>query len=329
MRLSRLAALFCAVIVTASAAAQTPLRVILFPGGATVPMWVAQEKGFFTREGLAVKVTLTPSSVFLAEALMKGDQDVALATFDNVVGYQEGQGEVQLPSPPDFFAFMSVMHGTVHLMASPDITTIADLKGKTLGVDAVATGYSLAMMKLLQKGGLEPGDYKLDPIGNTGQRQKLLLANKTVATILTTPLDLLPRSKGYRELANFSEAVGPYQAIAGLTRRSWAESHRDTLLKFIRASVSALDWLMDPANKAELVAIYRKNLPDVPEPAAVSAVTAMTGDVDGFTRGGRFDMAGVQNVLQIRSEFGKPQKTLSDPTRYIDESYLRAATGAR
>ncbi|HZP86569.1 MAG TPA: ABC transporter substrate-binding protein, partial [Burkholderiales bacterium] len=201
------------------------MRVILFPGGATVPMWVAQEKGLFDKQGLAIELALTPSSVFLAESLMKGDQDVALATFDNVVGYQEGQGEVQLPQQPDFTAFMSIMHGTVRLVAHPEIRTIADLRGRTLGVDAAATGYSMALMKLLEAGGLEPGDYRLESIGNTGQRQKLLLENRTVATILTTPLDLLPRSKGYRVLADFGEVIGPYQAIAGFTRRSWAQAH--------------------------------------------------------------------------------------------------------
>lgn len=314
------------VLMLASAvSAQTPLRLILFPGGATVPMWVAQDKGFFDSEGLAVKLTLTPSSVFLAESLIKGDQDLALATFDNVVGYVEGQGEVELKDKPDFVAFMSIMHGTVRLVANPEIRTIADLKGKSLGVDAVATGYSMAMMKLLEAGGLAPGDYKLEPIGNTGQRQKLLLENKTVATILTTPLDLLPRSKGYRVLADFGEVVGPYQAIAGFTRKSWADTHRSELLRFIRASVAALDWIMDPANRNELVAIYRKHQPDIPEQAAVAAVEAMTSERDGFTRGGRFDMPGVMTVLRIRSEFARPQKKLDDPSRYIDESYLKSA----
>jgi len=326
MRWSLPLAFACAMLTFASTASgETTLSVILFPGGATVPMWVAQDKGLFARENLAVKLTLTPSSVFLAESLVKGEQDVALATFDNVVGYVEGQGEVQLPEAQDFFAFMSVMHGTVYLVANPEIKTIADLKGKSLGVDAVATGYSMAMVKLLEVGGLKPGDYKLEPIGNTGQRQKLLLENKTVATILTTPLDLLPRSKGYRVLASFGDMVGPYQAIAGFTRKSWAQTHRDEVLRFVRASVSALDWIMDPANKAELIAIYRKHQPDMPEQAAAAAVEAMTSERDGFTRGGRFDMPGVMNVLKVRSEFARPQKTLDDPSRYIDPSYLQAA----
>src|SRR5205085_213993 len=134
----------------------------------------------------------------------------------------------------------------------------------------------------------------------------------------------------YRVLASFGDVVGPYQAIAGLTRRSWAQAHGDELVRFIRASAAAIDWLMDPANKAELTAIYRKHLPDVSEGAAAAAVAAMTTERDGFTRGGRFDMPGVMNVLAIRSQFATPAKKLDDPSRYIDERYLQqAASPAR
>ncbi|HZQ62129.1 MAG TPA: ABC transporter substrate-binding protein, partial [Casimicrobiaceae bacterium] len=89
--------------------------------------------------------------------------------------------------------------------------------------------------------------------------------------------------------------------------------------------VAALDWIMDPAHRTELVSLYRKHQPDLAEPAAIAAVEAMTSERDGFTRGGRFDMAGVMNVLAIRSEFARPRKALDDPSRYIDESYLRCA----
>ncbi len=303
--------------------AKARLRVILFPGGAQVPMWVAEDRGLFARHALSVELTPTPSSVFLAEAMARGEYDIALATFDNVVGYVEGQGEVALPEPPDFAAFLSIMHGTVHLMAQPAFGSITDLKGKALGVDAVATGYSLALMQLLEAGGLAPGDYTLEPIGNTAERQKLLLENRTPATILTTPLHLLPMSRGYRELADFGAMVGPYQAIAAFARRAWMREHAAALSSFIAATTAALDWLMDPAWRADAVALYRRHLPHLPEAAATAALAAMTADEDGFSRGGRFDHAGIANVLAIRSRFGRPARTLADPTRYVDESWLR------
>ncbi len=325
MAIQKIVAFVAACAIGAFVHAQTPVRVITFPGGANLPLWVAQEKGYFAREGVAVKITPTPNSVVLVQSLMAGEQDIALSTFDNIVGYQEGQGEVALTETPDFMAFMAFSRGTVRLVANPDIKDIADLKGKTLGVDAVATGYSLVLMKLLALNGLQEGDYKLESIGGTAVRARALMDNKTPATILTTPLELLPESRGFKRLANVLDVLGPFQTIVGMARRSWASSHRDAVVGFTRANVAALDWLFQPENRAEAAAIYRQYLPDAPEQAAANAVIALTGPREGFVRDGALDAQGMQTVLKIRSEFGRPQKTLTDPMRYVDDSFWRAA----
>src|SRR5260370_20825979 len=150
--------------------AQTPLRVISFPGGANLPLWVAEDTGLFARRQLAVKLSPTPNSVVLVESLARDEQDIAMAAFDNVVAYQEGQGELQLSITPDFFAFMGFSQGTVRLVVSPEIKGYDDLRGKTLAVDAVATGYSLGLQKILQLGGLKKGDYALESVGATATR---------------------------------------------------------------------------------------------------------------------------------------------------------------
>src|SRR3979490_3173000 len=170
--------------------AQTPWRVISFPGGANLPLWVAEDKGLFAREHLAAQVRPTPNSVELVHSLMENEEDIAMAAFDNVVAYQEGQGEINLSATPDFFAFMGFSRGTVRLVVSPDIKSYDDLRGKTLGVDAVATGYSLVLPKLLQLGGLKEGDYRLESVGATGARAQALMENKFSGTILTTPLEI-------------------------------------------------------------------------------------------------------------------------------------------
>ncbi len=307
--------------------AQTPLRVISFPGGANLPLWVAEDKGLFAREKLAVKVSPTPNSVELIQSLIKNEEDVATAAFDNVVAYQEGQGEVKLSTAPDLFAFMGFSRGTVRLVVSPDVKDYDDLRGKTLAVDAIATGYSLVLQKLLQLGGLEDGDYRLEPVGSTATRAQALMENKFSGTILTTPLEIAPESRGYRRLANAVDVLGPYQTIVGITRRSWARANRDALVSFIRASTEAIDWLFDPKNRTEAVAIYRTHLPNVPEDAARRHVDALLGECEGFTRGGALDPQGMMTVLRIRSELGRPRKTLTDPARYLDERYQRAANG--
>ena len=305
--------------------AQTPLRVISFPGGANLPLWVAEDTGLFARQQLAVKVSPTPNSVVLIQSLAGDEEDIAMAAFDNVVAYQEGQGELQLSVTPDFFAFMGFSQGTVRLVVGPDINGYDDLRGKTLGVDAVATGYSLVLQKMLQLGGLKESDYRLEPAGATATRAQALMENKFAGTILTTPLEIAPESRGYRRLANAADVLGPYQTIVGMARRSWAKNNRDALVRFIRASTDAIDWLFDPKNRADAVRIYRKHLPNVPEDAARLHVNALLGEREGLTPGGTLDLKGMMTVLKIRSEFGLPRKRLTDPARYIDERYLKAA----
>ena len=307
--------------------AQTPLRVIGFPGGANLPLWVAEDTGLFARRQLAVKVSPTPNSVVLVQSLAGNEEDIAMAAFDNVVAYQEGQGELQLPIAPDFFAFMGLSRGTVRLVVSPDVRGYDDLRGKTLAVDAVATGYSLVLQRMLELGGLKEGDYRLESAGGTAMRAQALMENKFAGTILTTPLEIAPESRGYRRLANAVDVLGPYQTIVGMARRSWAKDNGDALVRFIRALNDAIDWLFDPKNRAEAVRIYRKHLPTMPEDAALLHVNALLGEREGFTRGGTLDLEGMMTVLKIRSEFGLPRKILTDPARYIDERYLKAATG--
>jgi ABC-type nitrate/sulfonate/bicarbonate transport system substrate-binding protein len=154
-----------------------------------------------------------------------------------------------------------------------------------------------------------------------------LMENRFSGTILTTPLEIAPESRGYRRLANAVDVLGPYQTIVGIARRSWAMGNRDALVHFIRASTEAIDWLFDPKNRAEAVEIYRKHLPNVPQDAARLHVDALLGEREGFTRGGALDWQGMMTVLRIRSELGLPRKTLNDPARYIDESYRRSARG--
>ena len=327
MRFRHLALALVASLLATAAAAQAPLRVILFPGAQNLPMWAAEKGGFFRDEGLAVAITPTPNSVFLVKSLLEGDQDIALAAFDNVVAYQEGQGEVPLDPAPDLFAFAGITHGTVRLVAHPSIERIADLKGKVLGVDAVNTGYSLALRKILRDvGGLGDADYTLQPIGGTGLRARALMENKAVATMLTTPFDLVAEARGYRRLANLID-VGPYQSTVAFTRRSWASTHRDTVVRFARATAKSMDWLFDPAHHAQAIALYREHVKDSTDAEAAAAIESLVQEKEGFARGARLDPAGMANVLKIRSEFAqpRPERALTDVSRYVDESILREA----
>ncbi|HEY2187200.1 MAG TPA: ABC transporter substrate-binding protein, partial [Caldimonas sp.] len=120
MRLLRLLIVFAiactaAGVVHAQAAAapesRTALRVIAFAGGWNLPLWAAQRQGFFEKQGIAIELAYTPSSGALINGLMAGRYDIALAAIDNLVAYQEGQGDGPPLHDPDLVAVMGVDNG--------------------------------------------------------------------------------------------------------------------------------------------------------------------------------------------------------------------------
>ena len=121
------------------------LTVNVFPGGFNWGLYVGRDKGFFADHGIAVEVQGTPNSVTQMTDFSQGKFDIAMTAVDNVVAYVEGQGEAPIGPQPEFFAFMGSDTGFLSLVTAPDVKAIADLKGRTLSVDALTTGYACAV----------------------------------------------------------------------------------------------------------------------------------------------------------------------------------------
>ena len=93
-------------------------------------------------------LTPTPNSAFQLAGLIEGKFDIAHTAIDNVVAYTEGQGEAAVFVKPDLVAFMGGDNGFLALVTQPEIKGYGDLKGKTLSVDAMTTGYCPATTHL-------------------------------------------------------------------------------------------------------------------------------------------------------------------------------------
>jgi ABC-type nitrate/sulfonate/bicarbonate transport system substrate-binding protein len=310
----------------APAAAPTPLLVIAFDGGWNLPVWAAQRQGFFEANGVSVQLSYTPTSVYLITSLLEGKFDVALALMDNYVAYQEGQGEAKIPDNPDLFAFMGGDGGFASIVASPSVKSFADLKGKTVSVDAMTTGFAFLTREMLARNGIAETDVTFVRAGGTPNRYRELLAGKQDATMLRTPFELSAKGRGLNVLA-YGESLGAYQGSAGAARRSWAASHEKELIGFIRGYRAGLDWIYDRANRDIVEAILVANQRDMTPALAKQAYDLLLADKGGLTRDASLDMNGIRTVLELRSKYGTPKKTLTDPMKYVDLSYYEKALG--
>jgi ABC-type nitrate/sulfonate/bicarbonate transport system substrate-binding protein len=308
--------------------APTPLRVITFDGGWNLPLWAAQRQGFFEANGVAVQLSYTPNSAALVTGLLDGRYEIALATIDNFIAYQEGQGEAKIPDNPDLFAFLGGDSGFLSIMASPAVKSFADLKGKTLSVDAMTNGLAFVLRELVARNGLAATDVTFVRAGGTSNRYRELLAGRHDATLLRTPFELLARQRGFNRLAG-AEALGAYEGTVGAARRSWAQTHEAALIGFLRGYKAGVDWLYDRANRDVVEALLVANIRDMTPALAKQSYDLLLAEQGGLARDLAIDMQGVRTVLALRSKYGTPQKTLADPAKYVDLTYHEKAFGKR
>lgn len=299
-----------------------------FGGSSNWPIFVAQDKGLFEKNGLEVDYSRARSSATQMVDLIEGKTDIAMTSIDNIIAYQEGQGEKPTKVKPDLVAFLGVNHGAsrFNLIVAPEIKTFADLKGKALAVDAITTGYAFVLQEMLLRNGLKPGDYKLVSAGGSGERWHAVKNKEAAGALLNDPYDSEAQAAGFKLLANSGKYIGPYQGSAGGTRRDWAAKNEETLVKYIRAYVAAVDWLYDPKNKEEAKAILKKRQERMtPEDLEESYKETVDPEHGVLNKKAAMDMEGMGTVLKLRSQFAQPKKDLKDPKKYYDAKYYDKA----
>ena len=290
----------------------TSLKAIVFPGGFNLPAWAAERQGFFEANGVRVSFTPTPSSTFQMQGLAEGRFDIAMTAFDNVVAYQEGQGEAQIPAEPDMFAFMGSDNGFLSVMGGKGVQRFADLKGRKVSVDALTTGFAFVLRELLAKNGIAESEVTFERAGGLIERFPGLLNGTHAATVVLTPFDLIAQAKGHVQLARAGEQLGAYLGVVGAARRSWAREHADALAGFIRAYRQGVDFLYENRDIAE--ALLVANMRSMTPALARQSLGVLLNEKSGFFKDVRLDPQGMRTVLALRSKFAG--KTLTDTGKY-------------
>src|SRR4051812_36540812 len=182
-------------VLAGPAAAQTPLKVKMFPGAQALPALSAATQGLFQRQGLKVDVLFTVNSDEQRAGLAKGEFDIAQAAVDNAVAMVElAKEDVVIVSGGD-----SSMN---EFIVQPDVRAFADLKGHTLLVDAPNTAYALQLKKILLNHGLRDGaDYKILSVGGTSLRLRGMKENKDYkGAMLNLPFSLDAKAAGMKSM---------------------------------------------------------------------------------------------------------------------------------
>jgi NitT/TauT family transport system substrate-binding protein len=167
------------------------------------PIWVAGDAQLYRKNGLDAEV-LYLESALVRTALIAGDIAMGGMSATTMAAPRlQGADGVLIAS------FLNTLQ--YRLVVRPEIKSVADLKGKRVGVAGFGLGAHRGAQIILAKLGLNPDtDVIMLQIGGEPTRVAALVAGSIDATVLNPPAHNRAVEAGMRILANMEEMGFPY-----------------------------------------------------------------------------------------------------------------------
>jgi ABC-type nitrate/sulfonate/bicarbonate transport system substrate-binding protein len=281
------------------------------------PLFVGEAKGVFEAEGITLDVTVFRLSSDAARALSSDSVDLSNVAADS--------GILAVENGADTISIAGVMNKPLYnFMVSPDVRTVADLRGKTLGASDLKDGSTILLQRVLEKQGLRPSDYDMVQAGGTPDRFAALKTGAIAGTMISQPNDFLAMADGYPSLLLVSDVIPDYQFSTIAVRRSWAQRNEDVLLRFLRAYARACEWMYEPGNKAEAIRVLVNKL-NINEDIARKTYELYVEYAQGLPKAGELNLDGMRGLMDIMTEMGNLPRPTPPLEKYADPTYLERA----
>jgi len=214
------------------------------------PFWVMNDAGFYKEEGLDVDTIYIASSPIAAKATLAGETVIS-AQNSQVIADSGLQGAdlVAIGATVNIVPF--------YVMAAPEIRTIADLKGKTVGVSRFGAATDFGMRMFLAKYGLAAHrDVAFIQIGGMPEIATALSKKIIAAAPMSYPMVYVAEQGGAKILANLAKDEIPFVHLTLTTTKRFLKDKRPQVKAFLRAYGKAVHFLF--TRKAESLAIFAK-----------------------------------------------------------------------
>jgi NitT/TauT family transport system substrate-binding protein len=209
-----------------------------------LPAAVAAKKGYFRDEGLETEIIRVSAPVAMA-ALVNGDLDYTMIFGSSVRAALRGLPVKVLASFIDALAFA--------LISQPGIKSVAELRGKTLGVSTFGSTSDVAARIMLRHHGVDP-EKEMKIIG-VGRDSALLVALKERlidVAIASPPADAEGKKMGFNILARAHD-VFRYPAIGLAATDKKIKERADEAKRTVKALIRANRYMRE--NRAGTIAV--------------------------------------------------------------------------
>lgn len=198
-----------------------------------LPMWYADSKGIFTKNGLNVDLRFTASSTGVA-ALLAGEVQVFQGGGSEMLSANVEGGDIVVvgnlvPIYPYVF------------MVAKDINSLADLKGKKVGVSSAGSTSDIATRVGLAQKGLDPDkDVVIVPVGSSQNRTAALLNGSIQGGLDQPPGSIALEAAGLHVLFDMASQKLPVVNNGLGFKKTFIASNRDVVQRYVDSLVQAI-----------------------------------------------------------------------------------------
>ena len=284
---------------------------VVYPAvtGVMIALWTAAEVKAFQRYGLDVSLLYIPSAPQVVRVMLAGDAQITVTGGAAVVS-------ANLSGADLVFIGGIVNVPAFYVMAAPEIKSIEELRGATVGVTRFGSSSDFAMRYVLQKHGLRPEkDVTLLQLGGMLELATALSKRLVAAATLSSPADLRARKSGAQQLINMATTGVSFPQSAIVTTRSYIQAHQDEVLNFLRAYAEGMQRMTaDKAMAKKVIQKYsRETDPDV---------------LESTYRYGLDYIAPVpyparEGIVEILKQSNHPKAKSANPDDFIDMSLVK------
>lgn len=200
--------------------------------GNTAPLWVAKDEGFFEKYGNPTQLIFIPGATVSISALLNNDAHMAQMSPTLAISSNAKGSDLVI-----LMSFNQILDNAI--FGRKGISTIKQIK--SLAIGRFGSSSDFIGRYLLQKEGLKPEtDVAMLQLGTQTARLLAVEAGRADAAIVTPPMTLIARKKGFPLLVNGYQLNIPYTSAIVSARRSFIQKDRPVVLNLMRALVESI-----------------------------------------------------------------------------------------
>ena len=276
------------------------------------PLNIGLEKGIYAKHGLDVQMSVMEGSAKLHQAMLAGAIDIGLGAGTDIAFLVKG-------SPETAVGAVMVGAGIYGLVLGPDsqIHSVADLKGKKIGVSTIGSLTQWLVLRLVQEQGWQRDDVTMVTVGSNATGQTAALETHQIDAVMGAAAlgwQLETQNKG-RLLIPASQIVSNFLMNAAFASNKLIADRPDAIRAFLKGWYETVAYMR--AHRDETVTLARKidGFAQAVEERNYDAVMpSMSGD-------GKFPAEG---LAAVRRSFVDLNILPSEPdtSKYVTEKFL-------